>query len=514
MSNVINNAGDDYLCHIALLFTAIVVHGSVPHSFTTSTIIPIPKGHNANQSDSANFRGIALSSLYCKIFDNIILVRYCDRLMTSELQFGFKAKHSTNLCSMVLKETISYYKQHQSPVFCTFLDATKAFDRLHYCKLFKLLLKRQLPVHILRVLINLYTNSSVRVAWGGITSDYFSVANGVKQGAVLSPVLFCVYIDDLLILLTKSGFGCYIGTYFVGALAYADDIVLVAPTATALRQLLAICESYAEEYRICFNTSKTKCLVVIPSCRRALTAYFQSCVFYVANQPIEFINSFSHLGHLFTSEFCDDEDIIKGRSTFIRQTNNTLCYFRKLHSFVLHRLFHAYCTSMYGCELWLLSNHNIECLCVAWRKSLRRIWKLPTCTHTRLLPLVSHCLPLFDEICRRSLNFIRTCVLHDSDLISFVARFGVFYARGMSILGQNALFCTQRYDQSLHYVFNNPVDGLINSFVFNSIDYDSHIAANILTESIMLRDHVFWFSNGFSLSHDELDDIINYICLS
>jgi len=122
--------------------------------------------------------------------------------LSSELQFGFKANHSTNMCSMVLKETISYYKQHQ-----TFLDASKAFDRLHYCKLFRLLLKRQLPVHIVRVLINLYTNSCVRVAWGAITSDYFSVVNGVKQGAVLSPVLFCSYIDDLLLLLKKAGFG-------------------------------------------------------------------------------------------------------------------------------------------------------------------------------------------------------------------------------------------------------------------------------------------------------------------
>ena len=129
-------------------------------------------------SDSTNFRGIALSSLYCKIFDYIILNRYCDKLVSSELQFGFKANHSTNLCSMVLKESISYYNQHQTPVFCTFLDATKAFDRLHYCKLFKLLLKRQIPAHILRVLINLYTNSCAQVAWGGITSDYFSVANG------------------------------------------------------------------------------------------------------------------------------------------------------------------------------------------------------------------------------------------------------------------------------------------------------------------------------------------------
>ena len=58
--------------------------------------------------------------------------------------------------------------------------------------------------------------------------------NGVKQGAVLSPILFCVYIDDLLLLLAKAGVGCYIGFHFVGALAYADDIVLVAPSASAL----------------------------------------------------------------------------------------------------------------------------------------------------------------------------------------------------------------------------------------------------------------------------------------
>ena len=397
-------------------------------------------------------------------------------------------------------------------MFCTFLDATKAFDRLHYCKLFKLLLKRQLPVHILRVLINLYTNSSVRVAWGGIASDYFSVANGVKQGAVLSPVLFCIYIDDLLILLTKSGFGCYIGANFVGALAYADDIVLVAPTATALRQMLAICENYAADYRICFNATKTKCLVVLPSCRRALAEYFQSCVFYVANTPIEFVKSFSHLGHLFTSELNDDEDIIKGRSNFVRQTNNTLCYFRKLHTFVQYKLFQAYCTSFYGCELWLLTNHNIDGLCVAWRKSLRKIWNLPSCTHSRLLPLISHCLPLLDEFCRRSLNFIRKCVLHDSPLIRSVAQYGVFYARGLSTLGQNVLFCTQRYQRSIHDIIYSSVDGIINSFAYNTVDYGTHMAANLLTETLMIRDKVLNFSNGFSLTSDELNEIINYIC--
>ena len=136
---------------------------------------------------------------------------------------------------MILKETMAYYSSNNSSVFCTFLDATKAFDRVNYCKLLKLLIKRHLPAHVIRLLINMYSNNYVRIAWGGVMSDYFLAVNGVKQGGVLSPVLYCVYIDDLLLALSNSGVGCNIGSNFVGALAYADDIVLIAPTATAMR---------------------------------------------------------------------------------------------------------------------------------------------------------------------------------------------------------------------------------------------------------------------------------------
>ena len=104
------NAGNDCLAHIALLFSSIVVHGDIPDSFLRSSIVPISKGKGGTASVSTNyFRGITLSSIYGKIFDNIVLFRYGDRLSSSELQFGFKSKSSTNLCTMVLKESISYY---------------------------------------------------------------------------------------------------------------------------------------------------------------------------------------------------------------------------------------------------------------------------------------------------------------------------------------------------------------------------------------------------------------------
>jgi len=115
--------------------------------------------------------------------------------------------------------------------------------------------------------------------------------------------------------------------------------VLVAPSATALRKMLAICEDFADEYCICFNAAKSKCLVIPPNCRRSSAEKFYSCIFYVANKPLEHVKSFLHLGHSFTSEFNDDEDIINGRSYFVRYKNNSLCYFRKLHPFVQYKLF-------------------------------------------------------------------------------------------------------------------------------------------------------------------------------
>jgi len=70
--------------------------------------------------------------MYVKLLDNIILDHYHVHLMSSDRQFEFKPKSSTNLCSMILKETvIAYYVQNQNCVFCTFLDSTKAFDRVN-----------------------------------------------------------------------------------------------------------------------------------------------------------------------------------------------------------------------------------------------------------------------------------------------------------------------------------------------------------------------------------------------
>ena len=217
-------APDSLHIHLSLMFSAMFSHGCTPSGFLNTMLCPIPKNKRKSLADSENYRGIALSSVLAKVLDWIILTKYRQELDTSTVQFGFKAESSTTQCTFVVSECVNYYIKHGSNVHLVFLDATKAFDRVHYVKLFRLLIKRGLCPIVSRLLLNLYTRQNVRVKWEKTLSPVFSSTNGVKQGGVLSPILFSIYIDELLDRLRQSGYGCHIGNIFLGAVAYADDI--------------------------------------------------------------------------------------------------------------------------------------------------------------------------------------------------------------------------------------------------------------------------------------------------
>ena len=78
------------------------------------------------------------------------------------------------------------------------LDASKAFDRIEFVRLFKLLRERNMCPIVLRLIIAMYISQMMLVRWGEILSKQFPVGNGVEQGGVLSLVLFTVYLDNLL----------------------------------------------------------------------------------------------------------------------------------------------------------------------------------------------------------------------------------------------------------------------------------------------------------------------------
>ena len=93
-----------------------------------------------------------------------------------------------------IKRNISHNLNKSSPVFCTFLDASTAFDRVNYCKLFCLLIKQDLLACINRVLINMYTGHLISISWAGVMSDYCNALNGVKRVRWLAQFCFVVIL--------------------------------------------------------------------------------------------------------------------------------------------------------------------------------------------------------------------------------------------------------------------------------------------------------------------------------
>jgi hypothetical protein len=406
---------------------------------------------------------------------------------------------------MVLKEAIAYYVSSGSTVFCTFLDASKAFDRVQYCKLFRQLVDRDVPPVWLRLLANMYTNHSTQIAWNGICSTSFLVKNGVKQGGILSPVLFCVYLDGLLKLLEFSGVGCFIGRCFVGALAYADDIVLLAPTAGALRTMLSICDEYADDFDVIFNARKSRWLLMG---RSAMTG--PEPMFYINGKSIERVGEWLHLGHLITDDCNDDGDILFRNRTLCRQINDVLCYFKNRGSLITQKLLKSFCMSLYGCELWPLEQSKIGLISVSWRKGLRRAWKLPYNTHCSILPVLSSSLPLFDEICCRTIKFINKCLKSDSTLVKFVSNYGVFFGRSLSPIGRNVLSCCSRYNLSLF-----DIDALTSSFIAN--DFYAKLEEGLISRVLLLLELLFLRDGGGSLpgfTGEEIELFIQSLCTS
>ncbi len=360
----------------------MISHGFAPVDFRLSTLIPIPKNKKKSLNDSNNYRAIALSSILGKLLDHMILTKYQDVFKTSDLQYGFKKKHSTTQCTFVVNEVIQYYLNNNSNIYVTLLDASRAFDRFNYVKLFRILIGRKICPLITRFLLMLYTNQSIRVKWGDSTSLLCSVSNGVKQGGVMSPILFTIYIDELLLRLSYAKLGCHVGNIFCGAFGYADDVTLLTQTLFSLRRMLDICQVFADEYNVLFNSAKSKLLFF----GKALDRPTISPIHFMGD-IIELVSHEKHLGNII-GQNCDKYQIQNSINEFFSKVNMVSSHFNNVQFDVLYKLFKTYCMPLYGSQLWDHSNKNIDKFYVSWRKAVRKCFHLPYMTHCDLLPYI------------------------------------------------------------------------------------------------------------------------------
>jgi len=136
---------------------------------------------------------------------------------------------------------------------------------------------------------------------------------------------------------------------------------------------------------------------------------------YSCCKPMPVLNTngeYVHLGHIASANLDDKNDILSKRNSLCGKMNNVLCYFGNV-IFLLslnYNLLRAYCSDFYGCVRWDISNSAIEDVCIAWRKSLRRVWDLPASTHTRLITPLGGLLQLKVELASRCVKFMGNCL--------------------------------------------------------------------------------------------------------
>jgi Reverse transcriptase (RNA-dependent DNA polymerase) len=196
-----------------------------------------------------------------------------------------------------------------------------------------------------------YSHQEVNVRWHNMFSDSFCIENGTRQGGVLSPYLFTRYIREVLYAVINTRIGCNVGGRMMNILAYADDVVLLAPSWTALQDLITVLDTNIKIIDVVVNTDKTVCMVFKPKCRTKIVAtYFRN--FMMNGQPLQFVAEFRYLGHIVNNDFTDDDDIKREIRNLFMRTNLLIRRFKRCSVAVKTMLFKSHCLCLYDSALW------------------------------------------------------------------------------------------------------------------------------------------------------------------
>ena len=405
------NAPFSIIQRLTNLFNCMLIHSFVPSQFRLGFMIPIIKDSRGNHSDVGNYRGITISPIISKIFEHVLKSVFSEHLKTSTYQFGFKRKKSTSHALFCLKQTISYYIENDSRVFCSFLDASKAFDRLVHSGLFIKLIDRGIPKIFLDIIITWHNGLFCRVRWNGVYSEWFNVTAGVRQGGVLSPDFYGIYVDELISILKKAGLGCYVSGIFAASLFYADDMAVLAPSVKGLQRMLNLCSSYCDKWDILLNPKKTKNLFF----GKGKMPSHSVCI---NNTPIPWVESWDYLGVTVKSGDRFSCCIKDKLCSFYRALNTIIRTDGRPDELVLLRLLEAHCLPIltYGIEIiHVINRDDRRQLRVAYNSIFRCLFHY---SYNKSVTALQHALnrPTWEELLeKRQYKFQMKCLLCTDD---------------------------------------------------------------------------------------------------
>ena len=287
-----------------VLFNKCFDSALTPDIWCKGIINPIPKDASKDQRVPLNYRGITLAScvykLYCSVLNNRLTQWAEANHLIEDEQNGFRKDRSCIDQLSTLTSLIETRRQMGLSTFVGFIDFAKAYDHIDRSRLWNRLQDIGMPPKFLAVLKSLYSNVECAVRINGHLTNWFPVNLGLKQGCILSPSLFNIYIDGLVKKIKASGVGIDIGDHIISVLLYADDLALISESEEDLQSLLNILYEWSNQWEMSVNLAKTK----VVHFRRGPSTKQTNFEFLYGESGIEVTSQYRYLGLILT-EFMD-----------------------------------------------------------------------------------------------------------------------------------------------------------------------------------------------------------------
>lgn len=344
------------------MFNLLLLFGYIPKDFGLSYTVAVPKCDiHSSTLTLGDFRGISISPVVSKVFELVILRRFANYFSTSDYQFGFKKHLSCNHAIYCVKNVIEHYTRNGTTVNMCSIDLSKAFDKMNQYAVLLKLMDRKVPKELIHILLLWFHSSYTCVKWGKVYSALFPLKSGVRQGGVLSPLLFSIFIDGLIDKICASNVGCYVSNKCVAIFVYADDIILLSPTVTGLQILFNVCEIELSILDMQINSKKTQCI-------RFGRNFDKNCHNLHTSQDValQWVTSCRYLGVYFVSGINVRCSFEESKRKFFRAFNAIFGKVgRQSSETVILTLLHSKCipvllNSVEACPLLSRDVHSIE----------------------------------------------------------------------------------------------------------------------------------------------------------
>ena len=352
---------------LAKLFQLIILSGCVPNGFKHSYIVPIPKVKDTRTKALTcdDFRGIAISPVISKVFEYCVVDRFNEFLGSADNQFGFRKGLSCSHAVYSTRRIVDTFIKNGNTANLCSIDLSKAFDKVNHHGLYLKLMKRHIPIELLVVLENWLSSCDASVKWKEVWSACFEIDFGVRQGSVLSPYLFNIYLDDVARLND-----CYKRTFVI---IYADDILLIAQSVSALQSLLRACEREFLYLDMIINAKKSCCMRIGPRCN-------VSCANIVTHQdqPLQWVSELRYLGVFIVSSRSFKCSLVYAKRSFYAAVNGLFGKLLNLASEeVILELIKTKCTPvlLYGLECFHLGKADLQSLDFTFNRFCMKLFK-------------------------------------------------------------------------------------------------------------------------------------------